>query len=236
MIEYDLLACARVMGRDKRYKKFANLVHRYFASLSSELDLSQAFDQLELASNLKDPEPVTETVHQAPEEAMLLGALFTSALLLYTRATQTSSKHRQSLPIRESYSDDQKVAHKEMMDLRNDAVAHYGPGDNLKDGLVADEQLNLRIQGTQIDFYHRYSRTNYRQNQFFDLITLVEAASGIIGVVKQERGAELQREMNELAERFEDFLPSIRDHLVTLPVEDRVGNVTGTFKLPAKDR
>lgn len=55
-------------------------------------------------------------------------ALLNNAIVLYSRATTTTSGERRGFDIRPLLTDAEKLAHKELVDLRNDAVAHFGSG------------------------------------------------------------------------------------------------------------
>lgn len=55
-------------------------------------------------------------------------ALMNYIVLLYARAAKTSSEERQQFDPLPYLSDDEKKVHKELCDLRDRAVAHYGTG------------------------------------------------------------------------------------------------------------
>jgi hypothetical protein len=56
-------------------------------------------------------------------------ALVYSAIILYARATHSDSKHRVRINLTKHFTPAQKALHDRIVTLRNDALAHYGPGE-----------------------------------------------------------------------------------------------------------
>lgn len=59
-------------------------------------------------------------------------ALLMQCVILYCRATKTKSRVRKTFDIRSALTPDQKVVHKEICDLRDEAFAHFGGGGSCK--------------------------------------------------------------------------------------------------------
>jgi hypothetical protein len=55
-------------------------------------------------------------------------ALLNNALVLYVRATKTESRERGSFDLRTRFGDQEMIVHKELSDLRDSAIAHFGSG------------------------------------------------------------------------------------------------------------
>lgn len=208
--EIDLRQAARVLGRDRRFKKFADLVSRYFDVVSARLDIEYAQKQLGLGATISNPgtQPLLEERRQDEGQALTVGALVTSAIILYGRATQTTSKHRRPIPIVSRYDDQQKAAHDRLLRLRNDAIAHYGPAEDHIDGYWAREKITLSVGGEGPTLHHRYSRANYRQNVMIDLAGLLPIANQACTSIAEERKQQLFGELEELT-RYDDFVPKL---------------------------
>lgn len=75
------------------------------------------------------------TIHQA---------LLHNGIILYSRAVHTASKHRKQIDLRNSFTPEQLTVHVELCGLRNDAIAHFGPGKNYN-GEWMRETIALQI-------------------------------------------------------------------------------------------
>jgi len=64
--------------------------------------------------------------NELTENIML--ALLNSAIVFYVRATKSGSRHRRTFDLRSGFSADQRADHATLCDLRDDAIAHFGPG------------------------------------------------------------------------------------------------------------
>jgi len=56
-------------------------------------------------------------------------ALMHNAIILYARATHSGSDHRSRINLTRHFDADQMALHDRLVALRNDALAHYGPGE-----------------------------------------------------------------------------------------------------------
>ena len=54
--------------------------------------------------------------------------MLNNALVLYARATKTNSELRGGFDLRSRFSEEEKAAHIELVDLRDHAIAHFGSG------------------------------------------------------------------------------------------------------------
>jgi hypothetical protein len=62
-----------------------------------------------------------------------------SAIILYARATHSDSKHRVRINLTKHFTPAQKALHDRIVTLRNDALAHYGPGE-ISEGFAWNEE------------------------------------------------------------------------------------------------
>lgn len=64
----------------------------------------------------------------SPSEGLAARALIVSAVIHYCRATQTKSNHKPRADFAKAYSPTELLAHQQVQKLRDDALAHWGPG------------------------------------------------------------------------------------------------------------
>lgn len=72
-------------------------------------------------------------------------AMMHSAIVFYARGVNTSSKHRITLDLRSKLTEQQRRFHDLLCQLRDDAVAHFGPGELPTGFTFHDEKLMLPI-------------------------------------------------------------------------------------------
>lgn len=117
----DLVA-AIVDLRDN-YKSIASQIKRFRDAHSAHTDLSSALDML-----LAVKPAAGQAEHGCNWAPHTVPALIYSAVMLYARATKSTSDHRSTLDLRKHFNDDQRAVHQRLCDLRDDAFAHFGPG------------------------------------------------------------------------------------------------------------
>ena len=121
---YDLLAFSEKLPKGGDFKKLKGTIKSLInvGSAYSDLELSKMYSQIgnDLETDVTPPRP-RHASHAA-------AACYNWALILYCRATQTSSKFRGGTSVHDKYRDEDKTQHKVLMALRNDAVAHFGQG------------------------------------------------------------------------------------------------------------
>lgn len=96
---------------------------------SIKTDLSLADDQIRTLALELDEALSAEAGSPAQSCAM---ALLASAINLYARSMKTTSNHRKTFDRTSKLSDDEKLDHDFICKLRDDAIAHFGPGPNSK--------------------------------------------------------------------------------------------------------
>lgn len=105
---------------------------------SIRVDLTHAFNFAQSMNAMSDEaqESQADSTLERAHHAFLLGAI-----VLYARAMKTQSDHRKTFNFRSRFTDDERSTHELICSLRDDAVAHYGPGHQIgragmhKDGL-----------------------------------------------------------------------------------------------------
>ena len=127
-------------------------------------------------------------------------ALLMSSVVLYARATKSQSDHRMTFDIRTKFSDEEKARHIAICALRDDALAHFGPGmgegsDALQqDGVFAifDHERGLLQIATM-------SRRKVIDLSLVDMITLqIQRAILIVERQIQERREKIGKELMDL--------------------------------------
>ncbi|MBV9840233.1 MAG: hypothetical protein JOY99_01640 [Sphingomonadaceae bacterium] len=119
----DLVEFAKALPPEHRALAGAILALR--DAQSSRTDLHVAFDFVTSLRQIREP-AMQAGVGKLAENCAL--ALMYGAIVLYTRATKSESDHRRTFDPRSKFDDEEKAAHTIICGLRDDAVAHYGPG------------------------------------------------------------------------------------------------------------
>ena len=105
--------------------KLAKLIIQLRDSHSIRTDLTLAHDFVGTMELIREQAAEAEAGNHT-ENSFL--ALLLSALLLYVRATKTTSRYRASFDFRKEYDAEENVKHTMLCRLRDEAVAHFGPG------------------------------------------------------------------------------------------------------------
>lgn len=141
---YDLKTFSTKLPGRKELKKLKGLIAKIEALGSAFGDLQMAQEYLRYASVLDRRTEETgdnDSVHA-------ISAICCWAVVIYVRATHSSSKARGSVPIKDYYDATQKEKHETLAGLRNDAFAHYGAGPN-KSMPWSKDSVILRINQQQ---------------------------------------------------------------------------------------
>lgn len=121
---YNLSALATRLLSEGRKLDLASKIKGVVDSRSIEVDLMIAFEACDaLSYSLDHPMNQPERFRETSE-----AALMSYIVLLYARATKTDSNERKQYDPRAKFTPEQKDIHKELCDLRDHAVAHFGFG------------------------------------------------------------------------------------------------------------
>lgn len=113
-------------------------------SASVMRDIRSSLDCCELYlefSNIHSPNKPAE-VGRPPVTAL---SVMINAIILYTRSVKSNSDYRVTFNIRSKLIDNNKTTHDQVCDLRDKAIAHYGPGKLDVENLSFSECLPLLI-------------------------------------------------------------------------------------------
>lgn len=132
----DLLAAAEEMMAS--YPLVAHKITRLSDSHSAKVDLDISLDMIAACPDASRADDAG--LAWAQHAAM---AMMHSAVVFYVRATKSKSDHRSTLDIRAKFTAEQRSFHDLLCHLRDDAVAHYGPGPLPSGHFFHEEKLLL---------------------------------------------------------------------------------------------
>lgn len=140
---FNLSAFADSLIAEGRKLDLAWKIRHAVGLQSISVDLRIAFEACEtLEYSLDTP------MNQPPEfRETSEAALMNYIVLLYARAAKTSSEERQQFDPLPFFDDDEKKVHKEICDLRDRAVAHYGTGGSYVGNWVREIAV-MEVGGT----------------------------------------------------------------------------------------
>jgi len=146
----DLTSLARDLRDSGRHPVLVKAIDRAAAAGSVREDLRTALDSLRQIVAIQDRASEGRADDSLHDETVVTGALFTQAVILYARATETQGD-RPKLLGEAKLDAGQRATHEEAMDLRNKVVAHFGRGEALLDGPLVKEAvvLSLYLDGQQ---------------------------------------------------------------------------------------
>jgi hypothetical protein len=101
---------------------------------------------------------------QPVEDGLIGQALVAQAILLYSRATHTTSRDRVSVHTKKVFTKGQREAHERLVDLRNNVLAHFGHGAGRNEGPWVSEVMVLKVfaSAPYLVPSHQWTRANYR--------------------------------------------------------------------------
>ncbi len=121
---YDLTALSERLFAERRLRPLAGKIQRAQDLSSLHADLVMATECLDALDALLAAPPQDDNLIKSITEASLLS----NAVVLYARATKTTSDERRGYDPRDKFNPEQKIVHQELCDLRDKAIAHFGSG------------------------------------------------------------------------------------------------------------
>lgn len=123
---FNLTALAERLLLEERHRPLAKKIQRACDLHSLSIDLAMALEALDAFDRL-----LAKDVEDFDTHA-LKSALLNNALILYARATKSGSNVRKPFDVRSKLTEAQKTIHRELIELRDDAVAHFGSGGSYR--------------------------------------------------------------------------------------------------------
>lgn len=142
---YDLCHVQRHVSQVGKHPKLAKAIRKAASAGTIDQDLKTARSSLEQIALIQDYSG--GRIGSLPgglDESLLTGALFDRAIVLYARATSTKGD-RFPLLGEAKLNQASKATHDEAMAYRNRVIAHFGRGENLEDGVMANEAVIWRV-------------------------------------------------------------------------------------------
>lgn len=193
---FDLSSYAEKLAREKRKLPLVQNIREAVQIRSIEVDLMLARDSCEALAYSYDNELKQPNKHRNASETALLWHV----ILLYARATKTTSKTRKQFEIRAKLTIDEKVVHDELCDLRDEAIAHYGHGGSYTGNWVRE----IAVVGIDDEGSARVAIFSRHQVADRPLLlrarSAIERALGIVGPVSTQRMSALMDALSEDAQ------------------------------------
>lgn len=230
------------LGKDlpDKYRQLRKKIEQLISSHSIRSDLDIALDMLNALDTAQDEAERQKALGNMrcwQSDASM--ALLTSAIILYVRATKTSSRHRYNLDFEKEYTPEQKAVHKKLCALRDDALAHFGPGELDDDLRWHTESAFVPLDNPDDMRIMTGSRRLFKQRQLQETARKqTHRALVLSDKFTQHRNVEVVTEMNRLFDD-EEFVDLVSRHHVNLAdfftseeeaeraMKDRIGRVTG---------
>lgn len=207
---FDLTALSQRLFTEDRLKPLAGMINRAQDLASMRADLEIALESLDTLAALFAA-PQSDDLSTSVTEY----ALLSNAVLLYARATKTTSVERRSFDLSSRFSEQEKIMHQELVDLRDGAIAHFGSGGSYQ-GLWHVEAVILQtnIESSRVGVLTR------RQTRDVELVkrarTQIAKAHSLIDQICIEKIEKVTAELNKM--NPDDFEKEIRQHLLDLDV------------------
>lgn len=144
------------------------------------------------------------------------GALSSHAVVLYARATFSSSRQRKGILSDDYLTSDLRDAHLTLKTLRNSDIAHYGRGEHLEEGPLVREAVLFT-----------FWRGNGRVREQINVVST--RAAHKTGVQRQLHEL-IQAQLDHLATSEQSILCAVRDELeCAVRSDDQLGHALPRF-------
>lgn len=208
----DLVLAAEALP--EQHSKLKRLIFQLRDSHSIRTDLSLAMDFVGTMRVLHS-DAADDQVGGIAENSFL--ALFYSSLLLYARSTKTQHDHRISFDFRKEYDDEQKVKHDVLCDLRDKALAHYGPGGRYNGPAFQKDGVFIPYYaGTDGRIMTASHRLVIQPQLIVDLQQMVHRALMLAEKRTQTLNQKVTDMLNEGSKTDPELIPLLRKHIVDL--------------------
>jgi hypothetical protein len=188
---FNLTAMGERLLREGRLKPLAGKIRRAQELASMHADLMMARECLDALDALSGADDMTRSITEA--------SLVSNAIVLYARATKTKSKERRDYDLRAKFSPEQRIVHRELCDLRDMGIAHFGSG-----GSYAGEWKAELVVLDASDPPGRVGVANIRKTLDKDLVkrarVQIEVARALLDSAAKEKMDEVTDDLNRLEE------------------------------------
>lgn len=211
---FNLTALSERLFAEGRLKPLAGKIQRAQNLASLHADTVMARECLDALDALLAVTPADNDLSKSITEASLLS----NAVMLYARATKTKSDERKDFDLRDRFSPEQKIAHQELCDLRDKAIAHFGSGGSYAgEWQVELVVLDVTDGGARVGVATR--RKTLDKGLMRRARAQIEVASALLRDLSREHIDEATDELNKLAEEDIDLInKEIHQHPLNLPI------------------
>ncbi len=157
---------------------------------------------------------------KAPDDfhrAITESALLNNAVVLYARATKTTSEERAGYDLRHRFTEDEKIAHQELVDLRDSAIAHFGSGKSYA-GLWQVDLVLLHVKPEAAKPAVATRRQTIDLKLAARARKQIEATLEMLRTESLNKLAELSAEIEKVASADDEFPNDLAKHPLNLPV------------------
>lgn len=190
---FDLTGLSERLFSEGRFKSLAGKIRRAQDLASLHTDLTIALESMDaLVASMETP-PQDDLNGAVTEFALLC-----NAVVHYARATKTTSTERGGFDLRPRFTEEQKLVHKELIDLRDKAIAHFGSGGSYQ-GLWHFEVMILQAAENGV----RAGVTTRRQTRDRKLVlrarAQIEITKNLMSEISTRKIDEVTAELNTFA-------------------------------------
>lgn len=208
---FNLSALADRLSAENRMLSLVGKIRRSRDLHSLCTDLVMALESLNVfESQLKAPTDPNDHGKLITESALL-----NNAIILYVRATKTDSAERGGFDLRSRFNSAEKVIHKELSDIRDKAIAHFGSGGSY-DGEWQAELVILQFNGPEAKTAVITRRQTIDRNLARRARTQIVTALNLLRTLYFEKLGEVTDEINGTVESDLDFYKEIKPHSLNL--------------------
>lgn len=210
---FNLTAFADYLFLERQRLPLADKIRRARDLHSLTADLEMALESLDALENLLTAQVETNDFNKAITQSALLN----NALVLYVRATKTTSQERRGFDLNSRFSEEEKIVHKELIDLRDKAIAHFGSGGQYR-GEWQAELVILQSKGEDAKPAVVTRRQTVDRELSKRARKQVAMAHALLRALSLEKLDEVTDALNKASSEDPEFYREIRRHPLNLNV------------------
>lgn len=165
---YDLSALAADKTVMRSNRQLSQQISQYQSACSVMSDLHNAYDAILTLDHIIKEHP---DIRRAVSSSLMM-----RAIIMYARAGGVATDRRRQVNIQKDFTPEQRVQHKDIMDLRNTAVAHAAIGVGPHAERWEREKVILKRGNGEVGIALASSRAGYLELTANHIIQLVTTA------------------------------------------------------------
>lgn len=171
-VAFDLTDVADKLARTPRFKPVVGAIRKFRSAWSIWVDLKSAERALEIISEIEDSDGMRED---------LSGPLMTHAVLMYCRGVVSEQRGRNTVEVKQAFSDEQKLKHEAIASLRNTVIAHFDhPRGPYAERWSTERVVTRVLEDNSSGTFFVYNRANYLMDASNDLYELLGVVMPIV--------------------------------------------------------